>query len=379
VQRQLSIDRILVFHDFPELFLAKDALGLDYICMLIINTTTEYEYLCVAISKNKLYKFLNGKIDLRQIYLDPEIKEWYSSKDTSEPIFFIQNLEISEAIDEFLPTEGYFYSDDLGDDIIRKEVVENNNVIIHISLSDQNDDQSIPIDNLGDFSKLYQAVVENAYKKVILNSTLEDKKSYIIPQNYSLRAFASSPGSFVLHLKSKADKDLFGNSIIEEGLKKIDEIISDVSDSNQLIENLRSIKGHTISNYKKLIEKVISLNITFKYKWLSPNSTEIQRRTITKEYAEKVKEILVLKDELTQEIKEFTGYVKQADVERGSWRITNEDDNKDYSGESKGHLLEGITLETTKYKFICEEVIETLKVTEQEKIKYLLKEVSKVE
>lgn len=379
MQRQLSIDRILVFHDFPELFLAKDALGLDYICMLIINTTTEYEYLCVAISKNKLYKFLNGKIDLRQIYLDPEIKEWYSSKDTSEPIFFIQNLEISEAIDEFLPTEGYFYSDDLGDDIIRKEVVENNNVIIHISLSDQNDDQSIPIDNLGDFSKLYQAVVENAYKKVILNSTLEDKKSYIIPQNYSLRAFASSPGSFVLHLKSKADKDLFGNSIIEEGLKKIDEIISDVSDSNQLIENLRSIKGHTISNYKKLIEKVISLNITFKYKWLSPNSTEIQRRTITKEYAEKVKEILVLKDELTQEIKEFTGYVKQADVERGSWRITNEDDNKDYSGESKGHLLEGITLETTKYKFICEEVIETLKVTEQEKIKYLLKEVSKVE
>ena len=378
MQRQLHIERILVFHDFPELFLAKDQLGLDYLCLLVKNTVTEYEYRCVAISKNRLYQFLNGKIDLLQIFVEPELKEWYSTKDTSESYVIVDLLDITGLQEEYLPSDGYFFTNDVRDDLIREEVIEHDNVVIHLSLSDENDNQSIPIEDLGDFSKLYQALVENAYKKAIINSQLKEKKSLIIPQNYSLRAFAASPGSFILHLKSQANKDLFGNSIIEEGLKKIDDIISDADNPELLIEKLRLIKGHAISNYKKLIDKIIGQNVTLKYKWLSPNSTEIQRRTITKDYAQKVNEILALKDELSEEIKEFAGYVKQADVESGTWRITNEEDGKDYSGKSVGHLLDGITLETTKYRFICEEVIETLKVTEQEKVKYILKEVEKI-
>jgi hypothetical protein len=277
-----------------------------------------------------------------------------------------------------LPENECFFSEELQDELIRHEVVEYNNVIVHLSLSDDNNTQSIPIDDLGDFIKLYQGLVENAYKKSILSSELKEKKSFIIPANYKLEAFAASPGSFNLHLVSRSNKDLFGNSIIEEGLRRINDIITYTENEEELIESLRQIKGHAISNYRKLLEKIINRNITFKYKWHSPSSSVIHSRSINKQYASKIKDILDLKDELVEEIKEFIGLVKQADVERGSWRITNEEDGKDYTGESEGHLLDGITLETVRYKFVCEEIIEAMKVTEKEKTNYRLRSVKKL-
>jgi hypothetical protein len=370
--RKLNIDRILVFNDFPELFLAQDNSELDYLCLLTRYDLDEYHYHCVAISKKRLYQYLNGKIDLREIFMNPELHEWWLSTDTSATQFeitFYSNDGLAEA---FLPEADCFFTDELQDDLIRHEVVEHKNVIIHLSLSAEDNRHSIPVDDLGDFSKLYQALVENAYKKSILKSDLNDKRSFIIPKNYRLEAFAASPGSFNLHLVSRSNKDLFGNSIIEEGLRRIDDIISYSENEEELIEGLRQIKGHAISNYRKLLEKIIDRNITFKYKWHSPSSPVIHTRTINQNYAIRIKEILDLKDDLIEEIKEFIGFVKQADVERGSWRITNEEDGKDYTGESEGHLLAGITLKTVKYKFVCQEIVEALKVTEKEKTNYRL-------
>lgn len=372
MKRQLYIDRILVFNDFPELFLAKDSLGVSYLCLLTNLHPDNFSYVCVSVSNKVLYQFLNGKKDLREIFAEPELKEWWTTKDTSEASITISYYDVTTLEEVFLPDEGFFFDNETQDDLIRQEVIEHNNVIIHLSLSDEKDNQSIPIEDLGDFTKLYQIIVENSYKKAIQHSDLKEKKSFIIPNNYSLRAFAASPGSFNLHLKSNSNKDLFGNSIIEEGLKLIDSIIIPADNEALLIQNLRRIKGHAISNYKRLLEKIINKNVSFRYKWISPASNEIQSRTITTDYAIKIKDILALKEELAEEIKTFVGVVMQADVEKGGWRIINEEDGKDYTGESDGHLLQGITLETVRYRFKCQEIIESLKVTEQEKIKYIL-------
>ena len=373
MKRKLRIDRILVYNDFPELFLAQDNSDLDYLCLLTNLNNDFYSYHCVSISKGRLYEFLNGKVDLREIFINPELPEWWEANDTSEQNFEITFFNNSGLEDKFLPEEGCYLVEEQTEDLIREEVVNTNNVVIHLSLSDEQNKQSIPIEDLGDFAKLYQSLVENAYKKAILSSELDHKRSYIIPDNYQLNAFASSPGSFVLHLKSNSNKDLFGNSLVEEGLRRIDEMISDPQYERELIEALRSVKGHTISNYQKILDKVINENITFKYKWLSPSSPVIHTRSINQKYAKRVKEILSLKEELVEEIREFIGFVKQADVERGSWRITNEEDSKDYTGDSEGHLLDGITLETVRYRFVCEEIIESMKVTEKEKVNYRLK------
>lgn len=378
MKRKLNIDRILVFNDFPELFLAQDMSGLDYLCLLTELNTDKYQYHCVSISKNRLYQYLNGKVDIREIFTNPELSEWWLTTDTSQKEFEIYFYSSKGLNEDLLPESDCYFLEEQQDDLIRQEVVEHDNVIIHLSLSDQNNNQSIPIDDLGDFSKLYQALVENAYKKSIQTSKIKEKRSFIISTNYKLEAFAASAGSFNLHMVSRSNKDLFGSSIIEEGLRRIDDIITYTEDEDELIKSLKQIKGHAISNYRKLLEKIINRNITFEYKWQSPSSPIIHTRTINQQYAKSIKSILDLKDELEEEIKEFIGLVKQADVERGNWRITNEEDGKDYIGFSEGHLLNGITLETVRYKFICEEIIETMKVTEKEKTNYRLKSLEKL-
>jgi len=73
------------------------------------------------------------------------------------------------------------------------------------------------------------------------------------------------------------------------------------------------------------------------------------------------------------------GYLVQVDVEKGTWRIFNLEDEKEYSGEASRQILQGVTVETVNYKLTCLEIIEEPKVSEKEKTKYILQVIEKVE
>lgn len=143
------------------------------------------------------------------------------------------------------------------------------------------------------------------------------------------------------------------------------------------MEVFQGIKGHSIKSYKKLISSIVLKNIDVTYEWFSLENNKPRKRTITKDYAKKVLEILNKKSELSKEIKEFTGYLLQADTEKGTWRINNLEDKKEYSGTSKIEikLLSGVTLETQLYKLICEEIIEENNLNHNEKVKYKLNKI----
>lgn len=378
MNRHLNIDQILVFNDYPELFKAIDSIGQEYLCLCIKYNEFEYEYCCVSVSKKRYASYLSGKIDLRDVFEKPELKEWWFTNDTSEQIINIELYTFQTIPQEYLPTVGYFHSKENNEEGILEEVVEHNNVVVHLSLSDNSDRESISVNDLALFSGIYQTLLENCYKKTVEKTIKKHREVFVVPNNYTLRAFSSSPGSFVLHLMTESSKDLFGKCLIEDGLIKIDSIISDASNQEEIINILRTVKGHSISNYKRLIQLVISKNVTFKYKWCSPSSTNINQREITKVYAEKVLEILNQKNDLEEEIVQFSGYVKQADVDKGTWRITNSEDNKDYSGETLDSNLKGITLNTKLYKFICNEILEYTTITETTKKKYILKSIEEV-
>src|SRR5690554_1562862 len=119
MKRKLHIDRILVFHDFPELFLAQDKSGLDYLCLLTELNSAEYQYHCVSISKKRLYQYLNGKVDLRDIFINPELSEWWIANDTSQKEFEIAFYSHEGIRDELLPDIDCFYTEELLDELIR--------------------------------------------------------------------------------------------------------------------------------------------------------------------------------------------------------------------------------------------------------------------
>jgi len=377
--KQLNISQILVYYDFPEIFVAVDSVGTNYLCLLVATDNGNTNYITTAISNKRLSSFINGSTDLRDIFEEPEIKQWFTF---SQVIDSIEAIEWNEASlpQDFLPEKGFLYHKQLqGDELILNEVIEKRNAVVHLAVSDAEDNYSIDADNLGDIVKLYQVIIENSFKKSLIQRNIKDKKQYYIPPNYKLRAFASSYSSFNLHFYSTSQTDLFGNAMIEMGLEKFDEITKDFDNEEDFITALRTVKGHTISSLKKLVKKLIDNNIKLKHKWFAPNQDKVHFTIIDKSKAEKIYAVLNLAEELAKETKTFLGYFVQVDVEKGTWRIYNLEDEKEYSGEATGQSLQGVTVETINYKLVCQEIIEELKVTEKEKTKYILQTIDKAE
>jgi hypothetical protein len=379
MKKLLQIQQILVYYDIPEIFIATDEVETSYLCLLVDVDKNSIKYISTPISSKRLMDFINGKEDLREIYVFPETNQIYYF-DKIEDIIeaTIWNKKLPE---EFLPEKGFKFEKSLeSDKLILSEALEKKNAIVHLAVSDSNNNYSIDADDLGDIVKLYQIIIENSFKKEVTRRKFKDKKSYYIPQNYKLRAFAASYSSFNLHFYSTSQVNLFGNSIIELALSKFEELIRDYDNEEEYINILRTVKGHTISSFKKLIKKLIDDNIKIKHKWYSLGQDNVHFSVLDKEKSEKIYNILSLSEELAEERKVFEGYFVQVDVKKGTWRIYNLEDEKEYSGEaSKNELLQGVTVKTKAYKVECIEIIEELKVAEKEKIRYILDKIDLVE
>ncbi|MBK8564766.1 MAG: hypothetical protein IPN76_15880 [Saprospiraceae bacterium] len=381
MNRELEISQILVYFDLPELFVAKDEIGSRYMALLVEEIENEPHYILTPISVNRLSMYLNGKIDLRDIFTQPEIREFYSILNIKSDRFQVSNFNSDRLPEEFLPEQGLYYesNESLEEELIIKEVTETENTIVHLSLSDSHNRNKIPAEILGDFLKIFQSLVKYTFKKVISQYKYSMKKELDQSYNYALWAFDSSPGSFKIHLSSTAQKDIFGNTKIELALNMLDTIIEDFKSEDEYINTLQKIKGHSIGSYRKLVEKIIQDDVELKYQWFSPGEEKVHFKKIGKDFAKRVIEVLNSKEELGVETKELIGIVKQVDIDRGTWRMLNQEDNKEYSGMTKNkRLLEGIVVDKEIYKFICEEIVEEEKVTEKEKTTYELQKMSKI-
>jgi hypothetical protein len=377
MNKELEISQILVYYDFPHIFTAINKVGTQFLCLLVAMDE-DLTFVAVSVSNERLARYLSGKIDLRTIFETPEISEWYYFNDVEETIQ-VQYIEVNGLPDEFLPESGFFHIEtSLDNETIIEETTKYGNAIVHLAISDKEDNFSIEADDLGDIMKLYQVVIESTYKKELANRKVKDKdkKFFQQPLNYKLRAFNSSKSSFNLHLYSTSYKDMFGNAIIDIGLKKFHEIISDFKNEEDYIELLKSVKGHSITTLKKLVKKIIDDELTVKHKWFSPNQEKVHFTTINTKRAEKIFNVLNSSSELSEEKRVFYGYFTQVDI-KGTWRIYDIEEGKEFTGEANGQLLQGITVESEKYKIICDEIIEVMKVSEKERIKYILKSIQK--
>lgn len=372
MRKQLHITQILVYYDIPEIFIATDEVGTKFICLLVDIDKESILYISTPISTTRLSGFINGNINLREIFVKPETNFIYSFDKISDTIE--ANLLKEKVLsDEYLPNMGFTYKKPLDDNIkILNESIEKNNTIVHLAVSDSNNNYSVDIEHLGDIVLLYQRIIENSLKKELAQLPPKEKQSYYLPQNQKFRVFASSPGSFNLHMYSTSEVDLFGNSIIDLGLSKFEEIIRDFDNEDEYIESLKTVKGHTISSLTKLIKKIIDNDITIKHKWFSPGQENVHVSTIDQIKARKINNILKKSEELSEERKEFEGNFVQVDVNRGTWRIYNIADEKEYNGEAQEDLLQGVTVKTATYKIDCIEIVEHFLVAEKEKVKYIL-------
>ncbi|WP_336298914.1 DUF6575 domain-containing protein [Saprospira sp. CCB-QB6] len=369
----LKILDVLVYYDVPQVFTAKDLFQSKYICM-IIEESPEIKYLGIKISNERYIKLLQGELDLRIIFEKPEVKEWYDVICEEENLHnFSATRHGWDMIPEsYLPDEGFFIEEESwvveGSQLI-KESIESESTVIHLAFSDSTNSNSLNAALLGEYMILFQKLIEYLYKLAVGNDKSKD-----VDKNYVLRIFDTSKGSFKVHMKGDGEKDknLFGNNELERSLVKLDEITEDIQSNEEIIKLFTQYRGRSIGAYKKLIEKMLEESIRIKYEWYSLTERKIYSREIKRSYAERVKAILDEKEELSRIEVEFKGVFKQVDVDKGTWRLSDTESNKEFNGFADSSILKGAEIDSTKYIFKCEEITEQKIISTKSSTKYKL-------
>ena len=117
--RPLTLINTLEYYDVPQILVAADATGTNYLCTLYKNDAADgYLYLGVQISEPRLLAFIGGQLDLREAYVHPEVENaLYVVSAKQEVITATTILQPQDISEDMLPEAGYFYdASDLADE-----------------------------------------------------------------------------------------------------------------------------------------------------------------------------------------------------------------------------------------------------------------------
>ena len=117
--RPLTLINTLEYYDVPQILVAADATGTNYLCTLCGNDEANgFQYLGVQISEPRLMAFIGGQLDLREAYVHPEVENaLYIISVREEQLMATPVMQPQDVTEEMLPEAGYYYdADDLTDE-----------------------------------------------------------------------------------------------------------------------------------------------------------------------------------------------------------------------------------------------------------------------
>lgn len=109
--RPLTLINTLEYYDVPQILVAADATGTNYLCTLYKNDAERgYLYLGVQISEPRLMAFAGGQLDLRDAYVHPEVENaLYVVTAKKEILTATTILQPQDLNEDMLPEAGHFF------------------------------------------------------------------------------------------------------------------------------------------------------------------------------------------------------------------------------------------------------------------------------
>lgn len=370
--KKIKPESVLLFYDYPQVFIAKDIVDLKYTCMAIDEDETGPVYLCTPISKKRHDKLVTSKIDLKEVFEKPEVSEFYKSKYSEDESFLIIEHEpYALCPPDLLPEKDLFFNNY---DEVASKALEENTTISYASLSpaEAKDSPRIRTSKLSEFLTLYQ----NSIKYLTKLSAKDINKS--IQKNetpFSTDVFGFSYGSFTVQIRSSYDGDLLGdNALLSAAFTKLNTFLESTSNANKAIDYLHSVKGHTASSLIKLLDFMSKNSCPMKHQWASPGMGQSHSIKVELSHIHELVELCRQRDDLTKEKLEIAGRFTSANSKTGSWTLETDDKEK-FTGTVSPEsdvTLHGIIIEKQKYKVSCEEKIEVILGTSKEVKQYYI-------
>jgi hypothetical protein len=378
MNKKIKYIRSLIYYDYPQLFVAKDDVDLLYLCMVYDEKEDGIDYVAVPVSKKVYADYIEGLIDLRQVYESPEIDDYYyfsSSDINTETGYYLATLE-GHILQEYLPDSGLFHIEDEDEtsDIIQDAAKLNRSIIeLRLNPPEARSNNVISSENLIDILNIFQPLLNFSFKEKV--KTLAEKTQEVYESDnwstYDVAAF--KPGSFIVQFHSRIEaNDLFSHSPSSLSLSVLDEMAEAIVDPIKSFEIIQNYQGHFAKKYIKLLEYILKNESPIEYTWADPTTQKYIRRKFSKNNVEKTYNELIKHEELSTENIEITGIVIKGDASESgprTWTIktTEGKEHKGRIDESSSLTLKSIVLTEQLYKFYCEEVIEKIKYSGQEK------------
>lgn len=370
---QLKFIEVIVFYEIPQVFVATDIFGANYLCLLYPHDNEScYKYLAVRISEKRLNLFKGQIIDLLSIYKNPEDNSYFdvAVKDANDII--ATPLEAINIQPSMLPDEGFFCNyDAIDNEELISGSLQNGKVMSCIAFSDIDNSHNIDVNVLTNALDRYQAMIRNCHIKRF-------GKQHASEAN--MRACALKAASFDVHFILNETFDLFGEaSRISSTLQKIDEIFA-IGSTDGLKEKFEDLQGHTLSSMHSFLQVLETNKLSFKHKWVTSTlEKSISGSTISLNAISRVYDYLNAHTELEEVITEFIGYFASGTVlSNGKWIFIY--DKKKITGTTdESNILNGITLgEQHQYKIKCIEYQNTNNISTKLKTTYKLIECTEI-
>jgi hypothetical protein len=347
----------LLFFDYPQIFLGRDSVGTYYVCMMV----EEYEdkpptYYATVISIERYKRLIQGLEDLKNIYLNPEMKKYFLVNYHSENVFLLTD---SSFIADYLPDEGLVL--DMPDDDVLLEAKNQRSpvAIIQLKPDEAKDHARIHTGRLAQFLDIFERNMRQLGRYTLKkggenNFYTEDEASFTDVYGFSY-------GSFTVKLRSTLPSDMLNDSPrVSSMFALFNEFLVLSNNPDKLVAAFkeRNFVGHAANTWLKLLEFIANDQCPFIYHWATPVNHQSYSSSITVDSALSAINHIKASDITTTNVV-LEGRVEAVTLSSNRWSLRAED-NKLYKGHTReGLTLSGIVINTKRYKFKC---IETLKV-----------------
>ena len=372
--KKLTVDLILMFYDFPQVFIGKDLADARYVCMITDDSEVGPNFACVPISTRRIYELVTGKLDLRSAFQNPEVNELYMANFAAgeEAELHMGEAKHERLPDRFLPASDLVFD---GFDEVSLAAAELATTVSFVSLEVPEAVESARIKSatLAEFLHVFQAALRNLSRVAARIAKRPLKRG---DDSSSADVYGFARGSFTIKFRSSFPSDILGdNPSFSMALEHLNKFLALADDPVQAIDYLQTIKGHAASSVIRLVFFLAEHSAPIKVEWATPSMRKSARTQLSLASIKALAEQCRQRNDLTIEEVTIRGRVSKADVDTATWKIHSEEDDEVFAGEiaeGAGINLSGVVMTNTVYEFTCQEVIEIVPATGKEKRRLLL-------
>ena len=365
---RLKLTEILDYYDVPQLFVALDAVGTQYLC-LVYDYDENGRSLCIAanISRDRLNDLMTGHLDLREVFLEPELS-LYDVVEDGELITAEVRAEVPE--EDMLPDAGYYldFAKRENHDMVRASQ-ETGRTVIRLGFNYETNNHCLPWDVLTGTLHDFQAIVSNGYRKVVQTKNAEMAQ---------LSVRAALAASFDLELVANEPVNLFGNSKVADTLDLLSPLFGS---EDEAVANCISTFRNTQKSFKNLMKTLSERNVSFKCKWVQGSvEGEVKEFPVTKERIQSLYTLASNLEILEEQQVVFEGTFFMANLRSGRWGLELVKDKRRKYGVCLGiERLNGVVLHDQVYRVSCTEKPSMNPNTGNTYYAYILTDIQKVD